>query len=293
MEGNSMALDIQRFAEGSGEGASAAVNSAEVGQPQNSGEAVVNDTAGNVPDAGEQTGANAEAGEEVTLDSFFQQHPEAKKENDKRIQSIVQKRMHQVNKSMQGKNDIIDKLMVAHGVKSVEELSKKLDDSLAEEFAIKNGVDNDIGREMFNLRLNEKRIAEERAYYENQKKADIQYEKWKSEADELRSLYPDMDLAVELENPDFVRLLTATDEQYRMPMKQIYEMIHHAEIVEAEKKKTAAAYAQSVNKNISRPVENGVGNQNAVSHKSDVSKLTRKERAELAKRAMRGETISF
>ena len=241
MEGNSMALDIQRFAEGSGEGASAAVNSAEVGQPQNSGEAVVNDTAGNVPDAGEQTGANAEAGEEVTLDSFFQQHPEAKKENDKRIQSIVQKRMHQVNKSMQGKNDIIDKLMVAHGVKSVEELSKKLDDSLAEEFAIKNGVDNDIGREMFNLRLNEKRIAEERAYYENQKKADIQYEKWKSEADELRSLYPDMDLAVELENPDFVRLLTATDEQYRMPMKQIYEMIHHAEIVEAEKKKTAGS----------------------------------------------------
>lgn len=293
MEGNSMALNIQMFAEGSGEGTGAAVNDAEVGQPQNSGEAVENNTAENVPAAEGQEGAGAQANEEVTLDSFFQQHPEAKKENDKRIQSIIQKRMHQVNKSMQGKNDIIDKLMVAHGAKNIEELSSKLEDSLAEEFAMKNGVDSDVGREIMNLRLMERRNAEERAYRENQMKADRQFEAWQKEAEELRKLYPNMDLTAELENPDFVRLLTATDEQYRMPMKQIYEMIHHAEIVAAEKEKTAAAYAQSVNSNLSRPVENGTGNQSAVSAKSDVSKLTKKERAELAKRAMRGETISF
>lgn len=280
MEGNST---------GAATNASSAVNSAEVSQPQTTGEAV--NTADNVPAAEGQTGA--ENAEVMTLDSFFEQHPELKKENDKRTQKTVQSRVHQMNKSMQRKNDVIDKLMVAHGAKNFEELEKVLDDSLAEEFAIKNGVDNDLGREMLNLRMLERRNAEREAFYQSREKAEKQFEAWKSEAEEVRKIYPDIDLSVELENPRFMKLLTATDEQYRMPMKDIYELIHHDEIVEATKKSVAAAYAQSVNANISRPVENGAGNQSAVSSSSDVSKLTKKQRAELAERAMRGEKISF
>ena len=284
-----MVLDIQRFAEGSGEGASSAVNSAEVSQPQTTGDAV--NTANNVPDAEGQTGAdNAEV---MTLDSFFEQHPELKKENDKRTQKTVQSRVHQMNKSMQRKNDVIDKLMVAHGAKNFEELEKVLDDSLAEEFAIKHGVDNDLGREMLNLRMLEKRNADREAYYQSCEKADRQYDAWMEEAEELKKIYPNINLEEELENSRFMRHLTATDEQYRMSMKEIYELIHHDEIVEEAKKSAAAAYAQSVNANISRPIENGAGNQSAVSSVSDVSKLTKKQRAELAERAMRGEKISF
>ena len=198
-----------------------------------------------------------------------------------------------MNKSMQGKNQIIDKLMVAHGVKDIKELEAKLDESLTEEFSIKNGVDNEIGREMLRLRLGEKQRNDTEAYYQSRERAERQYNAWMEEAQALRELYPDMDLNKELENPEFVRLLTAADEQYRMPMKKIYELIHHEDIVKATEKRVASAYAQSVNANKSRPVENGVGNNSAVSSNSDVSKLTRKERAELAKRASLGETISF
>lgn len=289
MEGKLMVLDIQRFAEGSGEGASSTGNNADIGQPQNAGDAV--NTANNVPDAEGQTGA--ENAKVMTLDSFFEQHPELKKENDKRTQKTVQNRVHQINKSMQRKNDVIDKLMVAHGAKNFEELEKTLDTSLAEEFAIKHGVDNDLGREMINLRMLERRNAEREAYYQSREKADRQYNAWMEEAKELGKIYPNMNLEQELENPRFMQLLTATDEQYRMPMKDIYELIHLDEIVEAAKKSMAAAYAQSVNANISRPVENGAGNQSAVSSVSDVSKLTKKQRAEFARRAMHGEKISF
>ena len=281
MEGNST---------GAGVNASSTVNSADIGQPQNAGDAVEN-TANNVPDAEGHTGAdNAEA---VTLESIFEKYPELKKEADKRTQKAVQSRAHQINKSMQRKNDVIDKLMVAHGAKNFEELEKTLDTSLAEEFAIKHGVDNDLGREMINLRMLERRYAEREEYFKRREKSDQQYNTWMEEANELKKIYPDMDLEKELENPRFVRHLTATDEQYRMPMQEIYELIHHNEIVEAAKKSAAAAYAQSVNANISRPVENGAGNQSAVSSVSDVSKLTKKQRAELAERAMRGEKISF
>lgn len=281
MEGNST---------GTGVSASSAVANAEVSQPQNTGDAVEN-TANNVPAAEGQNGA--EGTEAVTLESIFEKYPELKKENDKRTQKAVQSRVHQMNKSMQGKNQIIDKLMVAHGVKDIKELEAKLDDSLAEEFSIRNGVDSEIGKEMLRLRLGEKQRNDAEAYYQSRERADRQYNAWMEEAQALRELYPDMDLNKELENPEFVRLLTASDEQYRMPMKKIYELIHHDDIIKATEKRVASAYAQSVNANISRPIENGVGNNSAVSSNSDVSKLTRKERAELAKRASLGETISF
>ena len=275
MEGNST---------GTGVNASSAV-SAEVSQPQNTGAEV--NTSGNVPDAEGQTGA-----EEVTLDSFFEKYPELKKENDKRTQKTVQSRVHQMNKSMQRKNDVIDKLMVAQGLKSFEELEKSLESSLVKEFSIKHGVDDDLGQEMFNLRLEKKRTDDRDEYFSRIEKAEKQYSAWEDEAKELKKLYPNMDLEEEFKNPRFMQYLTATDPQYQMSMQEIYEMIHHKEIVEATKKSAAAAYAQSVNANISRPVENGAGNQSAVSM-PEVSKLTKKQRAELAERAMRGEKISF
>lgn len=291
MNSNFMVLDIQRFAEGGAEG-SGTGESAAIAQPQNSGEAAAGNTADNTPVAGENTDANAEGTEEVTLDSIFKKYPELKREADKRTQNAVQGRVRQINKSMQSQNDIIDKLMVHHGVRSVDELSKKLDSSLPEEFAIQNGMSEEMGKEILDLRVRRMHDDRMREFYENQQKAEAQYNTWKNEANDVKAVYADFDLEKELENPDFRRLISA-DERYRMPMKQIYEMIHHEEIVEAAKKDTAAAYARSTAQMQARPSENGLGNQAAVNGQKDVSKLTKKERAELAKRAQRGETITF
>lgn len=284
MNSNSMELNIQRFAEGGSDGGSS--ESATVAQSQETGENAVN-TADNTSVAGENSGAD-----EVTLDSIFEKYPELKKEADKRTQKAVQGRVHQINKSMQSQNDIIDKLMVHHGVKDVEELSRKLDTSLKEEFAVQHGVSEELGNEMLNLRVNNLRTARMREQYEAEMKVQQQLRIWQDEADKVKEIYPDFDLEKELTNNDFKRLISA-DERYRMPMKQIYEMLHHDEIVEAAKKDTAAAYAKSTAQMQARPAENGLGNQVAVNGSMNVSKLTKKERAELAERARRGETITF
>lgn len=283
MNSNSMELNIQKFAEGGSDGGSS--ENATVAQSQ-AGENAVN-TADNTSVAGENSGAD-----EVTLDSIFEKYPELKKEADKRTQKAVQGRVHQINKSMQSQNDIIDKLMVHHGAKDVEELSRKLDSSLKEEFAVQHGVSEELGDEMLNLRVNNLRNARMREQYEAEMKVQQQLRVWQDEAEKVKEIYPDFDLEKELGNNDFRRLISA-NETYRMPMKQIYEMIHHDEIVEAAKKDTAAAYAKSTAQMQARPAENGLGNQVAVNGSMNVSKLTKKERAELAERARRGETITF
>lgn len=284
MDSISMELDIQRFAEGGGEGSSG--ESAAVAQSQETGVEAEGNSA-NVSVAGEQNGA-----QEVTLDSIFEKYPELKKEADKRTQKAVQGRVHQINKSMQSQNDIIDKLMVHHGVNSMEELSQKLDSSIKEEFAIQNGVSEDLADEMLRLRVNNRRNAMMREQYEAEMRVQQQMKIWNDEATKLKESYPDFDLGKELENNDFKRLLSA-DERYRMPMKQIYEMIHHDEMIEAAQRRAAEAYAKSTMQVQSRPDENGLGNQSAVNGQKDVSKLTKKERAELAERARRGEKITF
>jgi hypothetical protein len=145
---------------------------------------------------------------------------------------------------------------------------------------------------MLNLRVNNLRNARMREQYEAEMKVQEQLRIWQDEAEKVKEIYPDFNLEKELGNDDFRRLVSA-NETYRMPMKQIYEMIHHDEIVEAAKKDTAAAYAKSTAQMQARPAENGLGNQVAVNGSMNVAKLTKKERAELAERARRGETITF
>ena len=76
-------------------------------------------------------------------------------------------------------------------------------------------------------------------------------------------------------------------------MKQAYELIH-PEVVEIRISERAA---RQVTDNIKargmRPTEGAVGSESGITVKSDVTKLTKKDRAEIARRAARGERITF
>lgn len=286
-----MPLNIQLFAEGS----DGAVTGAESSQPQTGATNDAGTEPAGAPDAEGQNsntdGVNQSHAE--SLDDIIGGSPELKKQFDEKIRKIIGQKNAQSRAKMKPANDILDKMMVLHGVKTVEELGAKLDETLPGEFAIKHGVSEDMGGEMLNMRVKSMRDDRMSDYYAQQKKAERQLAEWEKEAETVKGVYNGFDLRSELENPDFRRLLSASDPQYRMPMKQIYELIHHDELVKAAEDRAAQAYANSVNANMSRPVENGAGSKGAVSNQFNVSKLTKKERAELAKRAQRGETISF
>lgn len=119
-----------------------------------------------------------------------------------------------------------------------------------------------------------------------------QMKQWEKDAVEVKALYDTFDLKTEMQNRAFVRML-----ETRWPMKDAYEFVHREEIMEAQKKaaaETAAAQLRAtMQANAARPLENGMSTQSAAIVKSDVSKLTKKERAEIARRVRNGETIVF
>lgn len=147
--------------------------------------------------------------------------------------------------------------------------------------------------------VNNKRMERELQQYKNMlrqeqglRQMQERMKQWEQDAVEVKALYDTFDLKAEMQNRAFVRML-----ETHWPMKDAYEFVHREEIMEAQKKaaaETAAAQMRAaMQANAARPLENGTSTQSAAIVKNDVSKLTRKERAEIARRARNGETIIF
>lgn len=125
-----------------------------------------------------------------------------------------------------------------------------------------------------------------------QERANAQLRVWNDQAEQLKTVYPSFDLNREVQNRDFLSMLKAG-----VPVRQAYEVVHMDEIKAATASLQAKATEKAVTANIkakgSRPQENGTGASSGFTVKDDVSRLTAKDRAEIAKRAMRGEVITF
>ena len=80
-------------------------------------------------------------------------------------------------------------------------------------------------------------------------------------------------------------------------MEHAYKVIHMDSIMQGNAQvvaqQTSKATADNIRARGNRPKENAGSATPGVTYKSDVSKLTRKDRAEIARRVARGENISF
>ena len=115
---------------------------------------------------------------------------------------------------------------------------------------------------------------------------------WQAEERALKGIYPQFDLDAELRNKDFVGLL-----QRGVTMKHAYEVIHMDDMMRgAMQYATAQAQAQTA-RNIqargARPMEGAATGAAGVVTKSDVTKLTKADREEIARQVARGKTITF
>ena len=132
--------------------------------------------------------------------------------------------------------------------------------------------------------MRQKRAADEHAQQ--------QLANWMRQAEGLKEMYPGFDFRAEIGNRDFQDLLRAG-----VSVQQAYELIHMDEIKQAAAKSAAQTASAQMQANLkakqSRPAENGTNSKTAVIVKNDVSKLTRAERAEIARRAQYGEKITF
>ncbi len=113
-------------------------------------------------------------------------------------------------------------------------------------------------------------------------------EELKRQVEETRKAYPEFNFEEEIKNPEFTRLLKAG-----VKVKDAYEVINIDTIIERNSKNAEKKVVDSIRAKANRPTENGSEGGSGILLAGNASKLTKKERADLAKRAAKGEKISF
>ena len=298
-------LNLQLFAEGAGEGGTAegqGVTEA-AALPQTKGEK-------NNPLSNVKYGIQEEApAAEVQVETVAQPDRNAEFEKlikgeykdlyDAKMQDTIQKRLKGQKETVDKFNALtptLDLLASKYGVDAgdIEALNKAIseDDSYYEQEALDKGMTVQQLKEIKKMERENadlKAQMEEAQRQENGKKL---YAQWMQQAEEAKKVYPSFDIKAEMNNPKFVDLLRSN-----IDVRTAYEVLHKDEIIPAAMQFTAqtveSKLAKKIASNGARPSENGMSSQSAAVVKSDVSQLSKEDRAEIIRRVQRGEKIRF
>lgn len=217
--------------------------------------------------------------------------------DQERFQQVFDRRFKEVKSieaDLAAQKPIIEMLFARYGVNDVATLEKSLKDDTEywERVAEERGqtVEQFFAMEKLKQESAELRAIKERE--RGQQQAQQQVDEWIKEGESVKALYPSFDFKKEVQNPEFISLL-----KHGNTVEHAYKVLHFDELTQNAARvaaQTADAQAQArIKQKASRPSENGTSSKSAVIVKNDVSSLTRAERAEIAKRVQRGDTIRF
>ena len=214
-----------------------------------------------------------------------------------RFQDVFDRRFKEV-KGMEAElashKEVVDMLKQRYNVDDVGKVKTALaeDTEYWERVAEEHGMTVEQYHAMQRLERENAELKAIRQKQIGQQRAEQQYAVWQKQIEAVKEHYPSFDVNAEVKNPQFMSMLRAG-----VPMKNAYETLHLDEITQNAARvaaQTADAQAQErIRQKASRPSENGTSSQSAVIVKNDVSSLTRKERAEIARRVARGDKIVF
>ena len=216
---------------------------------------------------------------------------------EENFQKVFDRRFKQVKgleSDLAAQKPILDKLMARYGVNDVAQLDKALteDTEYWERVADEHGMTVEQYHAMQKLERENAELRAIRQREEAHSQARSQIDAWHQEANKVKELYPSFDFKAECNNKDFVDML-----KRGISVEHAYKTLHFDELMQnAEREAARAADARTqerIKQKASRPSENGTSSQSAAIVKNDVSSLTRKERAEIARRVARGDIIRF
>ena len=219
--------------------------------------------------------------------------------HQERFQEIFDRRFKRVKgmeADLAAQKPVIDMLLSRYGIADgdVTKLEKALteDYDYWERVAEEHGMDVETYQKMQRIERENAQLKAVRDMEKGQEQMRQQIDSWYREAEALKGLYPSFDFKTEAQNPEFISLL-----RHGNTVEHAYKVLHFDELTQDAARaaaQTADAQAQArIKQKASRPSENGTSSQSAAIVRNDVSTLTRKERAEIARRVQRGEKISF
>ena len=297
-------LNLQLFAEGAGDGGTAegqGVTEA-AALPQTKG-------AKSNPLANVKYGIQEEAAPAAEVQQTATPDREAEIENlikgeykdqyDARVQDTIQKRLKGSKETVDKYNALtptLELLAKKYGVDAadIEALNKAIqeDDSYYEEEALEKGLTVQQLKEIRKMERENADLKAKMKEAQRQEQGKKLYAAWMQQAEAAKMVYPSFDMKAEMNNPKFVDLLRSN-----IDVRTAYEVLHKDEIIPAAMQFTAQAMESKIAKKIAsngaRPTENGMSSQSAAVVKSDVSQLSKADRAEIIRRVQRGEKIRF
>ena len=213
------------------------------------------------------------------------------------FQEVFNRRFKQV-KGMESElaeyKELADMLRGKYSTDDVKQLKNALreDTEYWEQVAEERGMTVEQYHAMQKLERENQELRAIRQRQIGQQQFQNQLDTWYQQADKVKELYPSFDFKTEAQNPEFLSLLKNGNS-----VEHAYKVLHFDELTQNAARvaaQTADAQAQArIKQKASRPSENGTSSKSAVIVKDDVSSLTRKERAEIARRVARGEKIVF
>ena len=218
---------------------------------------------------------------------------------DARMQDTIQKRLKGSKETVEKYDALAPTLEILakkYGVDAsdVKALNKAIeeDDSYFEEEALEKGITVEQLKEIRKIERENADLKKQMEEKNRKENADRIYAQWMDQAEKAKSVYPSFDLRTEMQNPQFLNLLRSG-----IDAKTAFEVIHKDEIIPAAMQYTAKTVEQKLTNKIiangARPAENGNNSQSATVVKSDVSQLSKADRAEIIRRVQRGEKIRF
>ena len=218
---------------------------------------------------------------------------------DARMQDTIQKRLKGTKETVDKYNALtptLELLAKKYGVDAsdIEGLTKAIeaDDSYYEQEAMENGMTVQQLKEFKKMQRENAELRRQMQEQQRQENANKLYASWMNQAEEAKKVYPGFDMKSEMNNPEFVKLLRSN-----VDVRTAYEVLHKDEIIPAAMQFTAKTVEQKLTQKIiangARPSENGMSSQGAAVVKSDVSQLSKEDRAEIIRRVARGEKIRF
>ena len=217
--------------------------------------------------------------------------------DQERFQQVFDRRFKQVKgmeADLAAQKPILDMLKSRYGVDDVAQLQTALaeDTEYWEKVAEEKGMTVEQYHAMEKLERENEELRAIRQRQIGQQQFQRQIDSWYKEADKVKELYPSFDFKTEAQNPEFLSLLRNGNS-----VEHAYKVLHFDELTQNAARvaaQTADAQAQArIKQKASRPSENGTSSQSAAIVKDNVANLTRKDRAEIARRVARGETIKF
>ena len=309
-------LDLQLFADGGGagagggtgaEGATGATATAAVSQTKGAKSNPLADVVYGKQDDGAQTATvqnpttGADTVQTPDREAEFEKliKGEYKDLYDARMQDTIQRRLKSSKETVDKYTALtptLELLARKYGVDAsdIDALNKAIeeDDTYYEEEALEKGLSVEQLKEVKRMERENAELRKQMQEKEAKEKGAQLYAQWMQQAEQAKTVYPSFDLRAEMQNPKFLDLLRSN-----IDVRTAYEVIHKDDIIHGAMQFTAKAVEQKVTQSIiaggARPSENGISGQSATVVKSDVSQLSKADRAEIIRRVARGEKIRF